>query len=81
MGARRLVVEGDHLGALRGDGGADGVGVIAAIGDEPVEAAGSGPDQARSHGHIVDVASRQHQQARPALRVGQSVELAGPSAA
>src|SRR6185437_15519721 len=45
----------DHLGALRGDGGADGVGVVAAIGDEPVETAGGRLDQACRHGHVVDV--------------------------
>ncbi len=76
------MVEGDdHLGALGGDGGTDGIGVVAAIGNEPIEAPGGRLDQLRRHGHVVDVAGREHQQARPALGIGQSVELAGAAAA
>ena len=38
-------------------------------------------DQGTCHGHVVDVAGRQHEQARPALSVGQSVQLTGATPA
>ena len=53
------MVEGiTTLSPLRGDGGANGIGVVSAISDEPVEAASGSPDHVRGRGHVVDVAGR-----------------------
>src|SRR6185369_4365332 len=61
------------------DEGADGIGVIAFVGDQPVELA-CRLDQRCRHGHVIDIAGGDQQHAWPALCVGQSMELAGPPA-
>ena len=71
----------DDFGAVVGDGGTDGVAVIAAVGDETVEAARRRLDQGGRHGHVAGVAGRDQEHAWSPGGVGQPVELAGPPAA
>ena len=56
------------------------VGIIGAVGDQPPERAGA-IEQACGDRDVVDVAGGQDEDARPALGVGERVELAGAAAA
>ena len=66
----------DGQGASGFDEGADGVGVIAFVGDQPVEPA-CRFDQCGRHGHVVDIAGRDQKDARPAQYFRCVPELAG----
>jgi len=72
--------DGD-LGALGLDGGADGVAVVATVGDQPVEPTCRRFDQRGRHCHVGGVAGRDQQDARASRGVGQSVDLAGAATA
>src|ERR1043165_1376712 len=80
IGARLLAVAG-MTGSAPCDGLADGIAVISPVRDQPGEAPGGGVDQRPGHGDIVDIAGGDQQNARPALIVGQAVELAGAATA
>ena len=56
------------------------VGVIAAIGDQTADRAGSA-QQGVCHGDIVGIPGREQQNAWPPVCIGQRVELARPPAA
>lgn len=76
-----MAVEGDdRLGPACGDQGADGVCVVATVGDQAGEGAGR-IDQRSGHGHVVDIAGGELENARATLLVGQSVELGRTSTA
>lgn len=78
----RLRVEGDdHLGTLVCDGRADGIAVIATVGQQSVEAAARGFDQRGCHSHVGRIAGRDHQDAWTPGGIGQSVDLAGAATA
>lgn len=81
----------DRLGARcgRGDHGLDPlgrqavaemVGIIGTVGHQPSERAGA-IEKACCDRDVVDVAGRQDEDARPALGIGERVELAGAAAA
>ena len=70
----------DDLGALGLDGGADGVAVVASIGDQLGKAAARRLDQRRCHDHVAGVAGRNQEDAWSAVLVGQPVDLAGAAA-
>jgi len=71
----------DDLGTLGLDRGADGIAVIATVGNEPVEAAMCSFDQGGRDGHVGEAAGRDQQDAWPSGSIGQSVDFAGASAA
>jgi hypothetical protein len=69
----------DGLGAALGNQLADGVAVVAAVGDEPAERP-EGGQQRRCGRRIGSITGGQQDQSRPAGLVGGGVQLAGPAA-
>ena len=59
---------------------AQAVGVVAAIGDQPLEPAGGG-EQGWSRLDVGDIAGRQMEADRPAQKVGDQMQLGGAPAA
>ena len=72
---------GNHgLGLALGQQAAQMIGVVALVGDQPADWSGTIEERGGDR-DVVDIARCQHQDARPALIVGQRVELARPAAA
>lgn len=73
---------GDHrLDTCVCDLVADGVGIVAAIGEEGLDLVADHPEQRRKALHIVRLAGRQHEAERSAPGVATGVELGGEAAA
>jgi hypothetical protein len=72
-GLRRAMEGMTALGSLLGEQGAQAVSVVGFIGDQPLDRSG-GAQQLRSHHDVVQVAWREHEDARPSFAIGQGVD-------
>ena len=72
----------DHgLGARDSDLGADGVGVVAAVGEQGMDPIGDHAEQRAEALHIMLLPRRQHEAERTAFRITPGVELGSEAAA
>ena len=71
----------DRLDTGSGDLGADGIGVIAFVGEQRLDAVSQHPEQRPEALDVVRLPWRQHEPERPAVSIASGVELGGEAAA
>ena len=71
----------DRLDASGGDLGADGVGVIASVGEQRLDAVAQHPEQRPEALHVMGLARRQDKAERPTVPVAAGMELGGEATA